>query len=300
MNGGQTTQLIGTYKGTNTKEFYIPCKIVATKDASKAGDFYTKIAEATNSQKPIYPRDLKSNSPEMRRLGGWLEQEKIYLEIKRGNKPSPKYNYSIKNDELGQLVLSFAMQQPGTSRSGKSKIFEANTYDRIFKVNYEKDPSKKGFLLDLIDLDRRYQEIEKKYKIGGLDPIQTEILKNGKQMIFAIMGICYRMVNGELAETDLLTSPKSVANIPFTYGKFISCYTADDLEKRLEKVVKAIVNILADSYKTALNSNQATSVSNYFKSDAKYYMDILQSFAQRLGFMAGEELKQNMVIFKRG
>lgn len=299
VNGGQTTQLIGTYKGTNTKEFYIPCKIVATKDASKASDFYTKIAEATNSQKPIYPRDLKSNSPEMLRLGRWLEQEKVYLEIKRGYKPSKKYNYAIKNDELGQLILSFALQQPGTARNGKSKIFEANTYDRIFKVNYEKDPNKKGFVLDLIDLDRRYQEIEKKYKIGGLDPIQTEILKNGKQMIFAIMGICYRMINGELAEAELLTSPKSVANIPFTYGKFISCYTEDDLEKRLERVVKAIVKILADSYKMALNNKQATSVSNYFKSDAKYYTDILQSFAQMLDFMAGDELKQNMVIFKR-
>lgn len=300
VNGGQTTQLIGTYKGTNTKEFYIPCKIVATKDASKASDFYTKIAEATNSQKPIYPRDLKSNSPEMLRLGKWLEHEKVYLEIKRGYKPSKKYNYAIKNDELGQLILSFALQQPGTARNGKSKIFEANTYDRIFKVNYEKDPNKKGFVLDLIDLDRRYQEIEKKYKIGGLDPIQTEILKNGKQMIFAIMGICYRMVNGELSEADLLTSPKSVANIPFTYGKFISSYTADDVEKRLDQLVKAIIKILADSYRMALNNKQTTSVSNYFKSDAKYYTDILQSFGQMLGFMIGEEIKQNMVIFKRG
>jgi hypothetical protein len=236
----------------------------------------------------------------MLRLGRWLEQEKIYLEIKRGYKPTKKYNYSIKNDELGQLVLSFAMQQPGTSRSGKSKIFEASTYDKIFKVNYEKDPSKKGFVLDLIDLDRRYQEIEKKYKINGLDPLQTEILKNGKQMIFAIMGICYRLANGELSESDLLTSPKSVANIPFTYGKFISTYTADDLEKRLERVVKAIIKILADSYMMAHSNKQATSVSNHFKTDAKYYSDILQSFANMLDFMVGDELKQNMIIFKRG
>lgn len=300
VNGGQTTQLIGTYKGTNTMEFYIPCKIVATKDAGKASYFYTKIAEATNSQKPIYPRDLKSNTPEMLRLCRWLEQEKIYLEIKRGYKPTKKFDYSIKNDELGQLILSFALQQPGTARNGKSKIFEASTYDRIFKVNYEKDPDKKGFVLDLIDLNYRYQEIEKKYKLGGLDPIQTEILKNGKQMIFAIMGICYRLTNGDFSEAMLLDSPKSAANIPFTYGKFLSCYTADDLESRLERVVKSIVKILTDSYKGALNNKQVTSVSNYFKSDAKYYSDILQSLAELLDFMAGRELKDNMIIFKRG
>ena len=198
------------------------------------------------------------------------------------------------------MILSFALQQPGTARNGKRKIFEANTYDRVFKVNYEKDTAKKSFVLDLIVLDRRYQEIEKKYKISGLDPIQTEILKNGKQMIFAIMGICYRMANGEISEGDLLTTPKSVANIPFTYGKFLSSYTNDDLEKRLERMIKAIIKVLADSYKMALNNKQATSVSNYFKSDAKYYTDILQNFAQMLDFMAGEEIKQNMVIFKRG
>ena len=115
-------------------------------------------------------------------------------------------------------------------------------------------------------------------------------------------GLCHKVipVNGELSEADLLTSPKSVANIPFTYGKFISTYTADDLEKRLDQLVKAIIKILADSYRMALNNKQTTSVSNYFKSDAKYYTDILQSFGQMLGFMIGDELKQNMVIFKRG
>lgn len=161
VNGGQTTQLIGTYKGTNTKEFYVPCKIVATKNDSKASYFYTKIAEATNSQKPIYPRDLKSNSPEMIRLSRWLKQENIYLEIKRGYKPTKKYNYIIKNDELGQIILSFALQQPGTARNGKVKIFEPGNYDRIFKVNYEKDASQKAFIKDIIDLAARYETIEK-------------------------------------------------------------------------------------------------------------------------------------------
>ena len=149
VNGGQTTQLIGTYKGTNKDEFFIPCKIVASKNPEKE-DFYTKIAEATNSQKPIYPRDLKSNSPEMLRLQRCLKHESIYLEIKRGFKPRAKFDYSIKNDELGQLILSFALQQPGTARYGKAKIFETGTYDKIFRVNYDKDFQKKAFLKDLI------------------------------------------------------------------------------------------------------------------------------------------------------
>lgn len=53
VNGGQTTYLIGEYKGANSEVFYIPCKIVAERKRQSEIPFATKIAEATNSQKPI-------------------------------------------------------------------------------------------------------------------------------------------------------------------------------------------------------------------------------------------------------
>lgn len=298
VNGGQTTQLIGTYKGTNTKEFYIPCKIVASKNV-RNNDFYTKIAEATNSQKPIYPRDLRSNSPEMVRLGRWLEQEGIYLEIKRGLRPPRNCNTAIKNDELGQIIMSFALQQPGTSRNGKRKIFEAGNYDRIFKVNYEKDQDKKQFLKDLINLNDRYTQIEKKFKTGGLTASQQEILRNGKQIIFALMGVYYRLINGDISENDLLNSPKSVFTIPFVYGKNISNYSGDNLDKKLEHVVKDSVILLNGIYQKLYSNQQTTSVSNFFKSDARYYNDILPELAQFFDMYQGEDLKQSIDIFRR-
>ncbi len=300
VNGGQTTTLIGTYKGTNTKEFYVPCKIVATKDDDRAAYFYTKIAEATNSQKPIFPRDLKSNAPEMVRLQSWLKQEKISLEIKRGNKVKGTFDYSIKNDDLGQILLSFAHQQPGTSRSGKKKIFDTPaTYDKLFKVNYDRDPAKKAFIKDIVELDSKYSEIEKKYKTSGLTPIQTEVLKNGKQIIFALMGVCYRLANNDVTENDILNNPKSIATIPFVYGAILSNYHADDFEKKLDRIIKDIVIIVADSYQNAFNNSQTTSVSNYMKTDLKYYNDIVAKFAQSLSMMIGDELKTCIDIFKR-
>ena len=134
VNGGQTTTLIGNYKGNNEQDFYIPCKIIAAKKRGSS-DFYNKIAETTNSQKPIFPRDLRSNAPEMRRLRGWLEDSHIYLEIKRGEKkPQKHFKHSIKNDELGQLILSLVHQQPGASRSGKKAIFENSPNERLSYV----------------------------------------------------------------------------------------------------------------------------------------------------------------------
>ena len=301
VNGGQTTTLIGTYKGTNTKEFYVPCKIVATKDDSRAGYFYTKIAEATNSQKPIYPRDLKSNTPEMLRLQSWLKQEGIALEIKRGNKQKGTFKYSIKNDSLGQILLSFVHQQPGTSRSGKRKVFDTSAiYDKLFKVNYEKDPAKKTFIKELIELDNRYSEIEKKYKIEGLTPIQTEVLKNGKQVMFSLMGVCYRLANGDITEADLINNAKSVASIPFEYGTILSNYHQDDLDKKLDSLVKVLVSIVADAYEAAYKNKQTTSVSNYMKTDQKYYADILKAFTNSYRmYTVGNEIKACMDIFKR-
>ncbi len=300
VNGGQTTYLIGTYKGSNRKEFYIPCKIVATKDDEKASYFYTMIAEATNSQKPIYPRDLKSNAPEMIRLQTWLKQEGIALEIKRGYKVKGQFKHYIKNDDLGQAILSFALQQPGTSRSGKRKIFDtASTYDKLFKVNYENDSAKKAFVKDIIELNNKYSEIENKYKASGLNPIQTEVLKNGKQVIFALLGVCYRLANKDVLETDIINNSKIVATIPFAYGPILSNYHNDDLDKKLDKVIKDIVVIVADAYQNSYDNGRTTSVSNFMKTDLRYQTEIVSKFAQALGLMIGDDIKACLDIFKR-
>ncbi|MDE7154027.1 MAG: AIPR family protein [Muribaculaceae bacterium] len=300
VNGGQTTTLIGNYKGNNSQDFYIPCKIVATKDDAKSESFFTHIAEATNSQKPIYARDLKSNAPEMVRLHKWLKSHKIYLEIKRGYKPKFKPVVSIKNDELGQLILSFAFQRPGTSRSGKKVIFENQAlYDQLYKVNYEKDEQKKSFLIDLIDLKSRYDEIEIKLKKSFLNSIELEVLKNGRQTIFALMGMCYRLINDDITEKDIQENPKSLESIPFIYGAILSHYQRDDINIRIEAVIKDILQLLAEAYEKAVRDGITTSVSNFMKTDQRYYNDIASSIIKNLRFSAGKDLIENSIIFKR-
>ena len=304
VNGGQTTTLIGTYKGAAAEPFLIPCKIVSTKNNHKAATFFTKIAEASNSQKPIYPRDLKSNAPEMVRLAKWLKTEKIYVEIKRGLKPDFTPTYSIKNDELGQLILSFVYQRPGTSRSGKKEIFENNViYSQLFKANYDQEKNKKRFILDLIDLKQRYDDVESKFKKQEwskkkLSPENIEILKNGKQTIFAIFGMLYRLVNGMITEEDINSSPKILGDTSsFEYGPILSNYKADDLEEKLEQVVYDILAIITDAYKVAFKNGTATSVSNFMKTDPKYY-DLAKESLTYFPMIIGEDLKSNWDIFK--
>ncbi|EAC5904743.1 hypothetical protein TS11_13195, partial [Listeria monocytogenes] len=193
VNGGQTTTLISEYKGSNKKEFFIPCKLLKQSDNSnqdKLMDFFSNIAEATNSQKPIQPKDLKANAPEMRGLRELLKNEKINLEIKRGESTnSKKFKIKIKNDDLAQIIFSFVNQKPGTARSNKKALFSNNkTYNLIFKQGYSSDRDKKAFLLDLIDLNDRFANLSKRFKNNlesNFNAEETNIFNNSRTIIFA-------------------------------------------------------------------------------------------------------------------
>lgn len=234
-------------------------------------------------------------------LGRLLEKEDIYLEIKRGVKTPKNCKSVIKNDELAQLILSFAIQRPGTSRSGKKAIFEnSDLYAQLFKVNYFDDDGKKQFLLDIIDLYDRYKVVEKKYKENHLlSEIQLEVLKNGKQVIFALMGAIYRLSNKDISEMDLQNSPRDLKSVPFKYAGFISNYKKDDIDGKLDRMIVDIVKILADSYQNAYQNKQTSSVSNFFKTDAKYYDDIVTKFGESMSLLIGDDLKSTIDIFKR-
>jgi len=301
VNGGQTTNRIGEYKGSNSQEFFIPCKIVAEKKKDPNLSFYTKIAEATNSQKPILPRDLKSNTSEMLRLSNWLADEKIFFEIKRGVKPDFQPQHKIKNDEFGQLLLSFILQRPGTSRSGKKAIFENNDiYNRLFKQNYVNDADKKAFLIDLIHLNTIYSNIESELKKNNeLNTMQIEILKNGKQIIFALLGVIYRLANSDIDEKDFLKDLQIVKTTDFIYGAFISNYSKDDFYDKFKQTIIDIVTIVTDSYEGMYQKQLASSVSNYFKTDSKYIDCILKDFANTLRTIVGKDLKAQIDIFRR-
>ena len=228
--------------------------------------FYSKIAEATNSQKPIFQRDIKSNSNEMKRLQTMLEDNDIYLEIKRGKVTTKKkYDYKIKNDELAQLIMSFVYQKPGTARSGKKEIFENPAYyNQIFMQNYDKDPCRKAFIIDLIKLNYRYNQLSNKI-IEGLDPSEKEVFKNAKQMLFGILGALYRILNQDLSSQNLINDISIIRGQTFVYNSFISNYHGDDLDEKIINLITIIVQCLTENYVECANRNECSSVSNFEK-----------------------------------
>lgn len=284
VNGCQTSTLLGSYKGPDEDlDFPIPCKIV--KPDKNGEDYFnlfiSQIAEASNSQKPISDRDLKSNQPEQRRIQRFLSESdpKIYIEIKRGEgilrKKGVQPWQKLKNDTLGQLILSVLLQQPGTARSSKKKIFaDRATYNKIFKRNQDKLT-----IVDILKLSHYYDEY---VKTVNLTENASNVAKNGKLSILALIGF---LIKNDRKLLDLSLSVDK--------GEWVSDVTSDNLEGELFdpsrpddflKALYSLFNQLIQSLSTLYISRGEleSSVTNFFKTDKKYHSIILDHVKSRI------------------
>ena len=280
VNGGQTTTLIGKYSGIKTTPFSISCRIIKPSENltdEKYMRFCNEIAEATNSQKPIQPKDLKSNAPEMIQLQRVLSRQKVAFDIKRGETNvirNPRFR--IRNDDFAQLIFSFVNQRPGTARSNKKSLFSNNnSYNKIFLKKYN-EASKMEFVLDLLDLNERFDILAQKYKKdSSLNVDEANIFFNGKCVLFALFGVAYRIVNKDIALNKIKSDPNILGSDDFQYSKFISNYVADDIDEALDSLIKLLLAILAEMYKTKYDNKEVTSISNFFKTDKMYLEGIV-------------------------
>lgn len=281
INGCQTATLIGEYKGQNSNEdFVIPCKLVKPPEKSSDEEFIkfiSEIAESSNSQKPISDRDLKSNKPEQRYLQDLLQnaEPKIYLEIKRGEKRHRRLEpwKFIINDELGQLILSFFLQQPCTARNGKKKIFaDENIYNKVFKRKFDKD-----ILVDLLKLNNYYNEfLEKKNSDDDAFTTthQENIANNGRFIIIGIIGFLIKYKR-KLLNTIDINKPNwdIILQEDNIKGPLFFEPISDDMEEKLYSLFLVIIQELADFYNT--HEPEYKTVSNFYKIDKNYSNKIL-------------------------
>ena len=66
-------------------------------------------------------------------------------------------------------------------------------------------------------------------------------------------------------------------------------------------MIKVImISFSADAYKQAFENGQTTSVSNFLKTDPKYYQNIVTKVSQALDMTTiGSEIRNCMIILKR-
>lgn len=284
VNGGQTTTLIAKNFKTDSENFYVMCKIIKSNfelDNHDSTTFFNEIAEATNSQKPIQPRDLKANAPEMLQLQRLFEDRGYFLEIKRGMSVPKKYSdKKIKNDDLAQIYYSFVSQKPGTARSSKRSLFSNNShYRQIFFQKYSKNPENVDFLIDLIELNKRIDIIIQKYKNNTarnkLSIEELNVLSNGKLAIIALMGFIYRISNNDY---NIKSDERDLIDEKFEFGYFLSNYKGDNVDKLLEDLIYELVQHISEIYSSEYDAAKVTSISNFLKTDKKYRETILEKY----------------------
>lgn len=191
INGGQTTKLVG--ETDFTQDFSIQCKIIKNKYESIDDrlEFIANVAEATNTQKPIKDKDLIANRIEQRLLKKQLAEAGIYCQIKRGEKVNKKLYpaawQNTTNEELGQFLLSFVYQKPGTARGSKASICgNKERYHLLFSKKYNS-----GFLGDLLKIKAFYKLWANHIKKtdDGSDPYKVGLVNNGMFFMTAIIGV---------------------------------------------------------------------------------------------------------------
>lgn len=268
----------GKFELVNEKnDFVLSCKIVKAENSiEKDGDFIGKISEASNSQKPIRQRDLKSNAKEQKILQYSSEQNGEYslaIEIKRGVKPK---NYKkvkekwqrVTNEYVGQLIYACILQHPGPARSSKTSIFSSGKlYNQIFRRKHDYDT-----LYDLVRLASAYDEFLSDFIIKIDNVNKIAVAKNGKFTVLAIIIYLYKKQKGYINSFNSDQLHKDNVS-----GLLVTNYPNDDLDEKLKGLFDFIIRQLEKIYETKKDSMKITSYSNYFKTEPLYEM-ILKEF----------------------
>ena len=276
INGAQTTTQIGESDIIRDGyDFPIVCKIVKPSiSLSKDSDFLMKISEASNSQKPIKPRDLKANFPEQKELQRRAiknEGKELAIEIKRGVRPS-NYNsvepwQRVKNELIGQLILSCLLQHPGDAKTSSSGIFDnKTTYSMVFRRKQDYNT-----LFDIVKLDGLFNEFKKEYLSESDDIEKISVVKAGKFTIYSV--IFYLIKRFKKLVKNRNDENVFVDNLD---GDIFSNELPDDYERTLKNLFKFIIKKLNDVYTVRKNELKLTSHASFFKNDTYYKTYILK------------------------
>ncbi len=286
VNGGQTTNRISQVD--ISKDFYLQCKVVKTKGTTEEEKdlFILGIADATNSQKPIKPADLKANTPEQLRLRARLNNKGVYYITKKGDKTPKQYSepyQTTKMETVGKISLAAILQMPGSARSNSKKMFVDEYYYPIFG-----NDAKEGVIADLLRISYYYDRFLKTdMRSRGYDErCALPMIKNGRTFQYAcITLLCkinygtldYSAIAGALNDVDTL---KRVLRKMDGTEKLVSVSLPNE-----EDIFYTIFDVIGDEvlgycFGNALDVADAEQksivASDYLKKDSTYYKDIIK------------------------
>ena len=320
INGCQTTTLIGT---TNfDKDFYLLCKIIKPTKSyeNRYDEFISNIAKASNSQKPISAKDLKSNDPRQKKLQRILRDDlddtgSILLSIKKGEDIKVKQkDKKLNNDEFGQYILSFYLQKPGTARTAKKLVFESENYYK--KIFGNPDIYNKKSISNLIEI---IQFIKDNFTNKDLEEFVNDgenfidAITYGTFTVLSLLGFILLVKKGEISMNnkslndsknyiDFIKDNEFIPSDNFYNYIIFKDEKDDNFEKFLTSLIKKLYKVIEESFSKAYEKNKTSvkSMTNFLKNDANYKNFIIKMLYDKYYStdIDREEFEKLLIIFE--
>lgn len=296
VNGGQTTSIVGN---TNFDEdFSIICKVIKPKYQSKDENtvFLSKVAETSNTQKPIKVKDIIANRIEQTRLKEQMSSVGVFVQVKRGEKINknlyPEKWQNSTNDEIGQILFSFMYQQPGIARNSKSKMLEnENYYNIIYKNEYNT-----FMILSLQHFKVGYHFWLNHVKKTSNDVIKQGLSRNGFFIFLAVFGLLSKSYyNRKLRDYFLSLISFDSTNDIEGVKRFIQqndigklslfkepTMISDNKSNCLEFFDFIYEKVVRKSYDDYRLLNPSSAYSNFTKTDSNYYKYVVPNVISQI------------------
>ncbi len=135
VNGGQTS--ISLFEAAKDdpekiKDVLVPVRIIETGSE----DIKISIAESTNSQTPIKPRDLRANDRRQRQLQDIFTDIGYFYERKENEFEYEDKDMRIDVQFAGQAYLAYELGRPEVARASRGRVF-LDLYDDVFTEGLE-------------------------------------------------------------------------------------------------------------------------------------------------------------------
>jgi hypothetical protein len=285
VNGGQTTNLIGN--SSIEIDFPILCKVIIprTSDSETNENFLAKVAETSNTQKPIKARDLIANRPEQRKFKTQYKKIDVFLHVKRGEKIDktmyPEKWQNASNDEVGQMIFSFVYQRPGSAKNSKSAmLMNKDYYKLIYEGNYSD-----SLLLSFQHFKVQFNKWKAAEKKSNLDQNKIAIASNSIFMFYGIAGFLAKLLINKKSRDYFFSLPSFIEydkEVEFTQWLALNdvSYTDVFVDPALFASTTSAYrffdfiydNFVRNAYTSFKNKNPNFGPGHFTKSD-KYYIN---------------------------
>lgn len=287
VNGAQTITNLAKHKYIdNRKNIFLLAKIVCPLNYDGYSKIVEEITKASNNQKPVKPRDFKSNTDEMKKLKKYFATKGIILDIKRGDdnieikkELIKNFNYKnnseipkVLNDTLGQYIYSLILNSPTISLQNKSKLFYSEHYDKIFLDNKISHLAMYNAYIFYGVASEEYEKI-----LNNIDTTKIknlEIIKhNIKNWVISVLWIIFSQKN---------SLNKFISNISDNIKK--TEYFFDDSiefngfkEKELRVFIFEMFKALDKQYEDSFDKKKKKFTASAFSFKKEYYTSFLET-----------------------